>query len=64
MPAEVVAKLNLELRNVLADVAVRDKLRSQGADIVAGSPEAFARFIADEARKWARLLRQGKITVD
>jgi tripartite-type tricarboxylate transporter receptor subunit TctC len=64
MPAEVVAKLNLELRNVLADAAVRDKLRSQGADIVTGSPEAFARFIADEARKWARLLKQAKISVE
>ena len=64
LPAEVVARLNLELRNVLADPAVREKLRSQGADIVSSSPEAFARFIADEARKWARLIKQAKVTAE
>lgn len=64
MPAEVVATLNRELRNVLADTAVREKLRSQGADIVTGSPEAFARFIAEEAVKWARLLKQARIAVE
>ena len=64
MPPEITARLNTELRNVLADPAVRDKLRGQGADIASGSPEAFAAFIAAETRKWARLLKDAKIKVE
>ena len=64
VPAEITSRLNAELRAVLADPAVRDKLRGQGADIVTGSPEAFAAFIAAETRKWARLLRDAKIRVE
>lgn len=64
MAPEITARLNGELRNVLADPAVRDKLRGQGAGIVSGSPEAFAAFIGGEARKWARLLKDAKIKVE
>ena len=64
MPPEIVARLNGELRNVLSDPAVRDKLRGQGADIVSNSPEAFTSFIAGETKKWARLLKDAKIKVE
>ena len=64
MPAEIVARLNQELRAVLADPAVRDKMVAQGADVVTGSPEDFARFITEESRKWAQLVRQAKLAAE
>jgi tripartite-type tricarboxylate transporter receptor subunit TctC len=64
MPADLVARLNAELRAVLADPQLRDKLQTQGADIVTGPPEAFARFIQEESRRWARLLKNSRISAD
>jgi tripartite-type tricarboxylate transporter receptor subunit TctC len=64
MPAEVVAKLNQELRNVLQDPQVREKLVAQGVDPVIGSPQEFGLFIQEEAKKWALLLKKIKIEVN
>ena len=64
MPAEVVAKLNLELRNVLQDPQVREKLVAQGVDPVTGSPQEFGLFIQEETKKWALLLKKIKIEVN
>lgn len=64
MPAEVVNKLNQELRNVLQDPQVRNKLVAQGVDPVTGSPEAFGKFIQEETRSWATLLRKIKVEVN
>jgi tripartite-type tricarboxylate transporter receptor subunit TctC len=63
MPPDIVARLNQELRAVLSEPAMRDRLAAQGADVVTGSAEDFARFIQEETRKWARLIRQARITV-
>lgn len=64
MPADLVGRLNRELRAVLAEPAVRDKLHAQGADVVTGSAEDFARFIQDESARWSRLIRQAKVRVE
>lgn len=64
MPAEIVSKLNQELRNVLQDPQVRNKLVSQGVDPVTGSPEAFGIFIQEETMNWATLLKKIKVEVN
>ncbi len=64
MPAEVVAKLNQELRNVLHDPQVREKLVAQGVDPVIGSPQEFGMFIQEETKKWAQLLKKIKVEVN
>lgn len=64
MPAEIVSKLNQELRNVLQDPQVKNKLVSQGVDPVTGSPEAFGIFIQEETRNWATLLKKIKVEVN
>jgi tripartite-type tricarboxylate transporter receptor subunit TctC len=64
MPAEVVRRLNQELRQVLADPATRSRLVTQGVDPVTGSPEAFGQFIQDETRNWSTLLKKIKVDVN
>jgi tripartite-type tricarboxylate transporter receptor subunit TctC len=61
MPADVVKRLNQELRNVLQDPQVRSKMISQGVDPVSGTPEAFATFIQEETKNWAQLLKKIKV---
>jgi tripartite-type tricarboxylate transporter receptor subunit TctC len=64
MPADVVKRLNQELRNVLQDPQVRSKMISQGVDPVSGTPEAFASFIQEEAKSWAQLLKKIKVDLN
>ena len=64
MPVEVVNKLNAELRAVLQDAQVREKLVSHGVDPVVGTPKEFGAFMAEETKRWSVLLRQIKVKVD
>ena len=64
MPADVVRRLNQELRQVLADPQTRNRLISQGVDPVTGSPEAFGKFIQDETRNWSTVLKKVKVEVN
>jgi tripartite-type tricarboxylate transporter receptor subunit TctC len=64
MPADVVKRLNQELRNVLQDPQVRSKMITQGVDPVTGTPEAFASFIQEETKAWAALLKKIKVDLN
>ena len=64
MPASVVSKLNHELRQVLADPKVHSRLVAQGVDPVSGSPEEFGKFIQDETRNWAAILKQVNLAIN
>jgi tripartite-type tricarboxylate transporter receptor subunit TctC len=56
-PAEIVEKLNKEINGALADVKTRGRLADLGCVIFSGSPADFAKFIADETEKWAKVVR-------
>lgn len=64
MPADVVNKLNAELRAVLNDAQVREKLVSHGVDPIIGSSNQFGVFMQDETKRWTMLLKQIKVKVD
>jgi tripartite-type tricarboxylate transporter receptor subunit TctC len=56
-PAEIVAKLNAEINASLADPKVKARIAELGGTTVAGSPADFGKLIADETRKWAKVIK-------
>src|SRR5690606_34601695 len=57
-PRVLVAKLNGEIVRILRLPEVEQRLIAQAADPVASDPDAFARHIAAETRKWAELIKR------
>ncbi len=56
-PAEIVDKLNKEINSVLADPGMKARLADLGGIPLIGSPADFARLIADETEKWAKVVK-------
>ena len=63
-PKAIVEKLNKDLNAVLAMPEIRQKIAEQGADVIGGPPEAFAKHIAAEREKWSRVIRTANIVVN
>ncbi|MCC6534101.1 MAG: tripartite tricarboxylate transporter substrate binding protein [Burkholderiales bacterium] len=57
----IIARIDAQAQQALRDSDVRTRLANVGADIVALGPQAFAKFIADEHQRWARLIRERSI---
>jgi tripartite-type tricarboxylate transporter receptor subunit TctC len=64
MPADVKAKLHAAMVSALNEPAVKEKLVAQGFEIVADTPEQFAKFQATEFARWKQLIEARKITAD
>ena len=59
---EFVARLNRELRDILATPEVRAAFETQGMDPATSSPEEFRRLVEQDADRWARLIKAQNIT--
>ncbi len=55
--AEIVDKLNREINAGLADPKIKARLADLGGTVIAGSPADFKTFIADDAGKWAKVVK-------
>jgi tripartite-type tricarboxylate transporter receptor subunit TctC len=60
-PAEVVDKLNKEINAALANPNNKTRLADLGGTVLAGSPTDFGKLIADETKKWAKVIRAANI---
>jgi tripartite-type tricarboxylate transporter receptor subunit TctC len=61
MPAEVVRKINADVRKALADPGVKERLMNLGNDPMDMSPEEFARFVRSEIDDYQRVVRAAGI---
>jgi len=57
-PAAIVDKLNAEINRMLQLPDVRERLSAMGAEIVGGTPKAFADHIQREIPKWAKVIKE------
>jgi tripartite-type tricarboxylate transporter receptor subunit TctC len=60
-PAEIIDRLNSEINAGLADPKIKARLAELGGTILAGSPADFARLIAADTEKWAKVIRAANI---
>jgi tripartite-type tricarboxylate transporter receptor subunit TctC len=60
-PAPIVGWLNREANRVFAMPDAREKFTAQGAAMPLGTPEDFARFIADNTARFGEVIRKAGI---
>jgi tripartite-type tricarboxylate transporter receptor subunit TctC len=63
-PREIVSRLADETARQMRAPETRSLLARQGFDVVAGTPEEFARWIRAESQKWARVIRASGAVLD
>ena len=56
-----VAKANEEIRAILADPAVIERLRKLGSDVVPTTPQGFHDRVADDVAKWTKVVAEANI---
>jgi tripartite-type tricarboxylate transporter receptor subunit TctC len=64
LPSAIVQKVNQDVNTVLAMPDVQEKLDTYGAEDGGGSSEKFRQFIATEIAKWARVVKDGKVSIE
>ena len=57
-------KLSSTLVQALALPALREKLQEQGFDIIASTPETYAKLIRAEIERWSKVVKDAGIVVD
>ena len=60
-PKEVIARLNKEINEVLAEPAIKARLVDLGGEPLIGPPEAFGAMIVAETDKWKKVIEGAKL---
>jgi tripartite-type tricarboxylate transporter receptor subunit TctC len=63
-PPAVVQRLHDEIARVLADAAVREKLRAQYMDVVASTPAEFRAVMKADVERWRPVVEKNHIVLD
>jgi tripartite-type tricarboxylate transporter receptor subunit TctC len=64
VPADIVSKLNGEVRRILQLPDVRERLRGDGIEPNQLDPKAFTEFMAAEVKRWGPVIRASGANVD
>jgi len=62
--AEIVERLNNEIKAALADPNMKARLADLGGTALAGSPADFGKLIAEETEKWGKVIRAANIKAE
>jgi len=63
-PPAVLARLNKELNAALATQEVKDRLATEGAEPMPGTPEAYTADVATDEKKWGGLVKKLGLKVE
>ena len=60
-PKEIIAKLNKEINEMLAEPTIKARLVDLGGEPLIGTPEAFGAMIVAETDKWQKVIEEAKV---
>jgi tripartite-type tricarboxylate transporter receptor subunit TctC len=63
-PVEIVDRLNTAMNESLADPKLKARLADLGATVLTGSSADLGKLIADETKKWAKVIEFAKIKAE
>ncbi len=63
-PSAVVARLQQEVAKMLATQDLKDRFATMGAEGVGSTPADFAKMLADETERYARLVREANLKLE
>jgi tripartite-type tricarboxylate transporter receptor subunit TctC len=63
-PVEIIDKLNREINAALDDPKQKARLVDLGGTLLAGSPADFGKLMADDTRKWGKVIRAANIKAE
>jgi tripartite-type tricarboxylate transporter receptor subunit TctC len=63
-PPAVVARVSAELARIIRSPEIQQRLAAQGAEVAVMSPAEFAPFFERERAKWAKVVADGKVTLE
>jgi len=63
-PAEIVQRLNREIGTVLNEPAIKAKMLELNSDPFVSTPAEFAKFTAEDAEKWGKVVKASGVKVE
>ena len=63
-PAEIVQRLNREIDAVLNEPTIKSKMAELNSDPFVSTPAEFAKFVADDAEKWGKVVKAAGIKIE
>jgi len=63
-PRPIVDRINSAINAAMNDPQVKERLKAAGLDAAGGTPEQFARLIAEESAKWEPVIRRTGARLD
>ena len=60
----LIQKLNQAINQALKQPDVAEKLRSEGGDVLGGSPEQFAQLLRNEIPRWGQIVKKSGASLD
>lgn len=64
VPLPIAALLHREITAVMQIPIVRTRLTEEGGDVVGGTPQQFASYIALETEKWAKVVKAAGVKAE
>ena len=63
-PASIVQQLNKAINEALKQPEVAEKLRSEGGDVLGGTPEQFDQLLRAEVPRWGKIVKDSGASLD
>ena len=60
-PAEIVNTLNEQINGIVTEPEMKMHFAELAATAITGSPDNFGRFLAEETKKWGKIVRSANI---